>query len=244
MRPDMTKVITERPRAGPRLKTQKGERKRLQRGTEELPLRESTARRRKPCCRGLTDLLGPLQRFLERNAGRPWDKVYSEIRAQVHPRKQVELHILDHVEGFVERAVVMVGKVPHRRTAWYDGSTELWAPFYVHPVHGLLLKNRHRRRRSRHTTNPGFLKMDDSRQLRILDELWFEVKLEPIPPDQVCDGRCLLRDALTGRRGNTMRELSERYGGNLYAARKRQLGKREIKRWRPEAARLGLIEPA
>jgi hypothetical protein len=240
----MAQVITERPRAGGRIKTQKGERKRRQGDLEALPFRESTSRRRKPNNKSLTDVLGPLRRFLEKNIGRPWDKVYSELREHVHPRKQVEIHILDHVRWFVEKDVILVDGVPHRRQAsrWWPGA--LMAPFYVHPATGLLTRNRRRPRKSRRTVpQPESIRVDDTHEIRQLDGLLFEVALAPVPRHRMVDeeGFCAVRDVVTGG-GGTAGWFRDRYGGLLYAVRKRQLGKRELRKWRPEAERVGLVD--
>ena len=239
MRPDMTKVIIERPRAG----GSRGQRGNRRKGDdpESLPFRESSARGRKRDPKGLTDLLGPLERFLAKNVGRPWDRVYSEIREHVHPRKQVELHILDHVRWFVEKDVIMVGKVPHRHAARnYDGSTELWAPFYVHPLNGLLCKNPYRRKRRPQKPPPRFLKIDDSHQLWIVEGVWYEVTLQSIWDRMRDGGFCEVKDVLTGQGGSRW-DFRDRYGGDLYAAEKRQLSRKEIKLWRPAAEKIGLI---
>jgi hypothetical protein len=49
-----------------------------------------------------TDVLGPLKRFLRKNVGHPWDKVYSELCRGLDRRKVTGLHIFQHVEHFVE----------------------------------------------------------------------------------------------------------------------------------------------
>jgi hypothetical protein len=92
MRADMAKVIVERPRkkGGAWIKL-KGYRRRLRRyGEEGPPVREGI----KACWRGgtkyLNEHLGPLRRYLDKQVGRPWDKVFSEICAHIDRSNAVQ----------------------------------------------------------------------------------------------------------------------------------------------------------
>jgi hypothetical protein len=49
-----------------------------------------------------TDVLGPLRRFLEKNVGRPWNDVYSEMCTSLDKRKATGKHIFDHAMDMVE----------------------------------------------------------------------------------------------------------------------------------------------
>ena len=80
MRRDMHKVVVERERynssarsAKTRLRISNYDPER----DDDLPSRVSNARLYAPRGRdkGFTDVLGPLQRFLEKQVGRPWTKV-------------------------------------------------------------------------------------------------------------------------------------------------------------------------
>jgi hypothetical protein len=55
--------------------------------------------------KSFTDLLGPLRRFLIGQVGRPWNKVYAELRERISPASTVQIHILGHVETMVARHV-------------------------------------------------------------------------------------------------------------------------------------------
>jgi hypothetical protein len=243
----MSKVITERPRAGGGSRTPKGERKRLQRDPECMPFRESTARGRKPwpMQKMQTDVLAPLRRFLERNAGRPWDKVYSEIRERIHSRSQVQLHVLDHVRQEVATNVFLRGKIP------YEPHSPSWhrPPFYVHPVTGLLLKcppsgNPWRRPRPE---PPRRVEIGPDRQVHVVAGIWYEAHLAPIPADRIVEDpggagqRCKVRDAFL-RESGSPEDFMRKYGGRRYALSKRQLGKKEIKRLMPAAVEAGLVQ--
>jgi hypothetical protein len=76
MREDMFKVIVERPRRGGRMRTRTG---RIFRASEEvsskLGMKQGYFDRK-----WLNENLSPLKRWLESQANRPWDKVYSELK--------------------------------------------------------------------------------------------------------------------------------------------------------------------
>ena len=76
MREDMARVIVERPRKG-------GHRSRGSRRQEYEDLPAHEGMRRPWAVRGdekeLNENLAPLRRYLARQVGRPWSKVYSEI---------------------------------------------------------------------------------------------------------------------------------------------------------------------
>src|SRR5689334_15596749 len=98
MRDDMAKVIVERPRIKPR-KTRKGREGAL----EDLPAREGMRRghelRRNT--KELNENLAPLRRYLEKQVGRPWNKVYSDISAHLRADNIVQQHVRDHIKDFV-----------------------------------------------------------------------------------------------------------------------------------------------
>src|SRR5262249_35468799 len=83
LRSDMHKVVTERPRHGHRNRSQKWG----GRVAEDYDGRTfvSSARRRQYgwYAKEFSDFLAPLRRYLRAQVGRPWDKVYSEIRKAV-----------------------------------------------------------------------------------------------------------------------------------------------------------------
>jgi len=98
MRKDMAKVIVERPRIKPR-NNRKGRRLEL----EDLPAHEGM--RRAHAWRGdrkeLNENLAPLRRYLAKQVGRPWDKVYSEIAAHLRADSAVQQHVRDHLRDFI-----------------------------------------------------------------------------------------------------------------------------------------------
>jgi hypothetical protein len=179
MRDDMAKVIVERPRVRP-FNSRKGRRRDL----DDLPFREGS--RRAASLRGdrkqLNENLAPLRRYLERQVGRPWNKVYSEIAAQLRVDSAVQQHVRDHLHDFVAVKPRRVSASWRSRSLWYQ-------PFYVDPRTGLLrctdqLPEEKRRRRIARQQRPAaieWIALSDDRELRRLNGLWYEVELAPLP---------------------------------------------------------------
>src|SRR5580704_14540837 len=98
MRDDMARVIVERPRI-------KAFNNRRGRGVawDDMPCHEGMRRAR--ALRGdrkqLNENLAPLRRYLERQVGRPWNKVYSEIAQHLRADSAVQQHVRDHLRDFV-----------------------------------------------------------------------------------------------------------------------------------------------
>lgn len=142
MRNDMAKVVTERPRRGHGSPSKKWGR-RLHRGEYELDdhgsSRAPIARHRQygSNWKEFSDLLGPLRRYLRKQVGRPWDKVWSEITRTLDSRSLTGQHIFDHIRWEVEQEAWIGedGRLYHKRR-W--GSIQLLDGLYVHPITGLL----------------------------------------------------------------------------------------------------------
>jgi hypothetical protein len=134
MRKDMARVIVERPRIKP-FNCRKGR----QKSRDDLPSHEGM--RRAHAQRGdrkeLNENLAPLRRYLEKQVGRPWDKVYSEIAECLRVDSTVQQHVRDHLHDFVA--------IKPRRIArsWYRERILWWQPLYVDPVTGLLCRTDH-----------------------------------------------------------------------------------------------------
>jgi len=109
MRDDMDKVVTERPRT--KGSPHKGAKKRDAKVPwDEKPKREPMSHGRGN--KEFTDLIGPLHRYLEKNVGRPWNKVWSEVKASMTGTGMQHQHLRGHVLGDVEEHIVMVDGKP------------------------------------------------------------------------------------------------------------------------------------
>ena len=143
MRPDMAKVIVERPRIGSSMRGEsKGYQRSLQRlGPEEMPYREGMKRRNLGNPKYLNEHLGPLRRYLDSQVGRPWNKVFSEICEHIDRSSAVQDHVRDHVADYVATHVILVDGVPcygEGRPYGLPLGQMGWVQWYVCPRSGLL----------------------------------------------------------------------------------------------------------
>jgi hypothetical protein len=132
----------------------------------------------------LNENLAPLRRYLERQVGRPWDKVYSEIAANLRADNTVQQHVRDHLRNFV-------AVKPRRYVRWYGNPVSgLWhQPLYVDEKDGILkrtdrLPEEKARRRARHNLprRPvDHVALAGDRELRRIAGFWYELRLAPIP---------------------------------------------------------------
>jgi hypothetical protein len=131
MRPDMHKVIVERPRFGGH-----GARKgRQARNLEDLPAKLGMRRAYGYFGKNLNDHLGPLRRYLRKQIGRPWNKVYSDICAGLRPGHPLHDHLRRHVFE-----IVLLGDLALSRRKPFAGE------LFVDPRTGLLRAAKQRKR--------------------------------------------------------------------------------------------------
>ncbi|HZS03851.1 MAG TPA: hypothetical protein VFD58_03180 [Blastocatellia bacterium] len=224
MREDMSKVVIERPRhnhSDPSRKT--GLRIRSYDPDEEyddLPTRMPTSRGRGT--KYFSDFLSPLRRFLRSNVGRPWDKVYSEMRQHLDFRKTTGRHVFEHVEAEVSLHCFISddGKVYERGR--YGGRSFLVTGLYVHPRTGLLCwqepRNRRKERQSREASKEVTrIHLSGKRHYVKLNGIWYiaEVEGEPL----------YYRSATGGGDGEFITEDYFRWK----VLRKKQCGSRELR---------------
>ena len=89
----MDKVIVERPRRGGD-RARKG---RPPRDLEDQPAKEGIGRPYRTDSKSLNEHLGPLRRFLRKQVGRPWNKVYSEICEGLRAGHPLHDHVRRHL---------------------------------------------------------------------------------------------------------------------------------------------------
>ncbi len=219
----MFKVIVERPRSGSRVRWSSGDRRFL--NSEEAPTKLGMQR-------GITrgkwsrDHLGPLRRFLVRQAGRPWNDVFAEICAVVDQRSAVQEHVHIHVKDFVAINTGIINGEIHELGRYVPTRlADLGRALYVDPLTGVLMRNmepvtrRQKRRalekRSRAELDKRMRILSPQEELHRLGGLWFLVRLKPVPAMRievrlvagerrhvkVLDSRwdCLLKTLVQGR---------------------------------------------
>ena len=137
----------------------------------------------------LNEYLNPLVRYLAKNCGRPWDKVYSEICENMDRRGIVQDHIFQHLFDYVERHPIMKDGKPH--STGYGGLSRLYKSgwsFYV-DKNGTLREPKEKRppwREDKKDSN--LIKTDDESVFflkRDSDNTWFGVSLEAYPDDNL-----------------------------------------------------------
>ena len=104
MRPDMKKVLTERPRYGSRRDYHEIRRRENRGDYEDLPAFQGM---RAPHLRNyggkeFSDHVMPLIRYLWSCLGRRWDDVWSEISAQVPSGNTIDAHLKSHIDSEIE----------------------------------------------------------------------------------------------------------------------------------------------
>jgi hypothetical protein len=185
MREDMSRVIVERPRI-----IDSVGRKGRARPLEDLPVHEGMRRsqRERGGYKTLNENLAPLRRFLGRQVGRPWDKVYSEIAERLRVDSTVQQHVRDHLRDFVATRPRR-GICPGYRER--DGEFLWYQRLYVDPRDGILKrtdrlpeeKARRRREaaRSRRQRPADRIELSSTRELRRVAGIWYDITLAPLP---------------------------------------------------------------
>ncbi len=231
----MHKVVIERPRWNPG-PGKHGRRANLP--VELLPKFEGI-KRPHTCRKGLTDLLGPLKRWLQSQVGRHWNDVYSEACTVIKPDSVIRGHIKTHLLQFVERHTFMhKGKVCVLDTGYLGHGiiavTERrygCSRFFVHPETGLVCaipqKSRPALRAERRAARAEkFRWLDYNFALKQIVGIWFACQFRVVPPE----GRFKAYDHALGQevgRGGLLR----RDGQYLHCIAKRQLSRRELRRY-------------
>ena len=111
MREDFEKVITERPRYGSHFLPNINDRRRdrVARNiktdidcVDGMPARSAMRRRGdRDSLKQFSDLVSPLEKFFERQVGRNWNDIYSEVRKNIRFDSTTQRHILEHVNSIV-----------------------------------------------------------------------------------------------------------------------------------------------
>jgi hypothetical protein len=243
MRADMAKVIVERPRLkGWAWKKPKGYARQLRRYDQDGPPRREGIKQRWNRTKALNEHLGPLRRYLDKQVGRPWNKVYSEICAHIDRNSAVQDHVRDHVDQYVATHVILIDGVPcdggHRYGSYGLPLHQLrYRPWYVCPRTGLLRRvkrvSRKRQCRPREESLPPYFRVGADLQCRFLDGAWHLVTLKPLPAPDCNRQHCRERDILLDRPASeiTEEEARKRYGAPVFAVAKSRLARRKLKQY-------------
>lgn len=226
MRPDMDKVLVERPRYASSAPTPDDRLPWRSVPMEDWPTRGRMGRTTK----SLNENLAPLRRFLRSRVGHPWDKVFGELSARISRGNAVQAHILQHLYHYVAVNTTAIGGRLFPIDRWgriFQGWLE--PDFYVDPRSGLLRVWEPRRSdvRSRLST-PVFTRVDDHRYHAQFKGVWFELRVAPLRDDPMGCYDVALRRVIEMNSGKTA-VAQRHYGAEVYAISKRSLNTKEIK---------------
>tara|TARA_B100000131_G_scaffold310511_1_gene342292 strand:- start:4407 stop:5090 length:684 start_codon:yes stop_codon:yes gene_type:complete len=219
MRKDMDKVLVTTPRSGSSMKN--GEIKQNRRKMREGRYDElSTYSSMKPKSRKwddrkmLNEYLNPLIRYLQKNCGRPWDKVYSDICKNMDKRGTVQAHIFQHLFDYVERyPVFRDGEV------YSHSSVGLWPlyktgyTFYVDRNGTLKEPNKRRPPWKKESSNPYIIKTESSDTFfiqREKDGVWFEATMKDWDCELIHKNQDWIHDLLSSNKKVVLRTLSKK----------------------------------
>jgi hypothetical protein len=135
----------------------------------------------------LGENLAPLYRFLDKQVGRPWDKVYSEIREQVSANSATQIHILEHAEthvrGFQETLIIKEdGKIYNGNYGYELSNDEL----YIHPETKILCRYKTDKKKYlykfwqnvHNVKEKDILKIEDCIYFAKMNGTWYEITYE------------------------------------------------------------------
>jgi len=239
MRKDMMKVVAEPARNGSSYRIAKGEKVRLQREGIDSVQREGMGRRWEFDDRSANrDHIQALRRFLRKQVGRPWDKVYSNICHHAPANSFLGHHLRELISYEVNQDVTVRGEELWGRRGWrvYPGD------LYVCPETNILKVYDDGKVRKRYRWRPRnefeMLAIDESHKYVKLDDLWYLVTLSAVPGPEVGERPfdVVLKAPVFAEhfQGDKARPHNNRFvrvwGGCLYASSKSQVGSRDMRR--------------
>lgn len=162
---------------------------------DELPNKEKI----RPTGKGfdrksLNENLNPLVGFLDKSVGRKWDDVYSEIRKNISVHNATQMHVIQHLHGYVDTKtwieedgkIYAVAKYS-RNVLCLTEPTFSKVQFYVHPITRTLCQSPKLTPRVQDKQiklkKPRVVKVSDKVQYRFIDEEWYRVEFGIIPKE-------------------------------------------------------------
>jgi hypothetical protein len=249
MRADMNKVIVERPRGYKGSETRAKRRRNDFDGPQQLGMRAGHGRPH------LNENLSPLRRYLRAQIGRPWNKVYSEIASGIDRRNAVQQHVYQHIDEFIavrvewqNERLIDLGT----RFRFFGSDNTLRQELYVDPRTGIIRCNKdygswrrkavEERHKQQAEIDSKQRVLDADTHLRLIDGQWYEVKFAPLPPivetEVNVKGRSVKRqraetgfDVVLKASISRLSCTAEGVRRSKYAVSKRQLSRKEIKKY-------------
>lgn len=227
----LSEILIERPRSGMRISYRKmtGTKKQLSKLTQEAAedglLRPYLIKPRYKS-KSLSDHLGPLRRFLRSHVGQPWNDVYSKICQQLDTSTMAGQHVISHLWDYVELNVEMIEGVPYSKNHYgYYGSliNRYGDRFYVHPETGVFCLARDCCPLREAESQQDLVMISEDKRYQKLNEIWYLISFADFPPPPTY----YVRDVLCGVISRN--QAMDKGGRKIYAAGKRQCGKKEIR---------------
>lgn len=233
MRRDMDKVVVERERRGSSSPSAKTKLKIQHYDPDhdyDIPNRISSSPQRQYGYdfRESTDVLSPLRRYLQKHVGRPWDKVWSEIKATMDDRTVTGRHIFDHIKGEVElHCIIGPDGVAMQKAHGYRREGERVVGLYVHPETGIL-RFQPREKFAAPKAIPAMLKIKDGKFFENIKGIWYITQYRYRDPNEIVERRYneILKRTIVKR----VKDLLEKDQRIMIS--KKQAGRKELKQVR------------
>lgn len=188
----------------------------------------------------LTDNLKPLERYLHKQVGRPWDKVYSELCKRLDRSTVSGMHVFSHIHQFVKGFIEpgkdnyyysqiifeQIGKrmVPHLSGNHGRSNRPLYNVLFIHPSTGILTLAK-----PKIDVKPSVSQVDmNGVHYRKIDEVWHEVCFQKLPESALDATKVRVYDALADCQ-ITAAEACNLYSKRVYAESKRKCNKYEMR---------------
>lgn len=238
MRNDMHKVIAEPARRGGY-----SIRTRLTncRNLDELPTHVAIRPKARPERKCSSTNTKPLRRYLASKVGSAWNDVYSDICAGNDLGSTTKREVRDHIGYMVHEDVTIVDNEPYS-----TGGYRVWRDFWVHPDTGILMAAppSKKYRWKGYRTEWEQVAIDAETKYVKIDGLWYKVSFKPLIDDEYraafkkgdsdVDRVSTLDVIFLGKLERNLQsartQLTREWGSAIRAVKKRQIGKREIKR--------------
>lgn len=234
MRDDMKHIIIDTARRGSGYLDYRAVRRKKRRQKDTL--KESYSKKGYDLRKSESDRLSPLRRMLQKNSGRKWDDVYSEICKSCDVRGIRGYHLRDHVRYMVDMNTYRDenGKV-WIRAQWREycpEDTHYGDELYVDPegyLRHIPRKNSSRRRRN---SNENLKKINGAYFAR-KEGIWYKLTTVPAPKLYNAQkynwiSRADYCDAILGECSRY--DLRRFYNEYIYAIDKKQLNRKELRK--------------
>jgi len=182
MRKDMAKVVVECPRLNHYAESNVKGRKL---DFDDMPYCEGmkAGRRRGWNRKSFSENLNPLRRYLERQVGRLWNDVFSEICENINPNSTVQQHVRSHIFNFVEINTYR----GNDGNVHAEGTRYFFHDLYVDPDDGILRGTQRRRHRYPSKPMEDYISFGYERAYHRLSGIWFEVFYTVLPESIVVE---------------------------------------------------------